>query len=157
MIEIYVDYETNALKKALQATEAQIKAANELTAKDLERRALGLFKGTTKNWRHEVEFVSDIDFTPDGVTIIAGTDDQVYFWLDKGTSVRRAVMSKDWQSKTTPGSLQSGPGRGRVVFISKKINLPGIEARDFSGKITATIERELEPTFNRNIKKTVRL
>jgi hypothetical protein len=157
MIEVYVDSETNALQKALKATEAQIAAANELTAKDLERRALQLFKGTVKNWKHDVEFVSDIDFGPDGVTIIAGTDDQVYFYLDRGTQVRRAVMSLDWQSKTRPGSLQSGPGRGRVVFISKKISLPGIKARNFSGNITATIERELEPTFNKNIKKTVRL
>lgn len=153
---MFVDAKTGALQQALKATEEQITLANELTAKDLERRALQLFKSTTKHWQHEVEFTSDIDFTSDGVSLIAGTDDQVYYWLDKGTSVRRAVMSPDWQSKTKPGSLQSGPGRGRVVFISKKINLPGIEARNFSGKIAETIEQELEPTFNRNLKKAKR-
>ena len=156
MIEMFVDAKTGALQQALKATEAEIKLANELTAKDLERRALQLFKGTTRHWQHEVQFTSDIDFTGDGVSLIAGTDDQVYYWLDKGTSVRRAVMSPDWQSKTKPGSLQSGTGRGRVVFISKKINLPGIEARDFSNDIKATIWGEIEQTFNRNLKKAKR-
>lgn len=156
MIDIFLDTPTGELNKAVNLTIDQIEKTNEMTARDLEKRALGLFKGTTRNWRHDVEFVADIDFGPDGITLIAGTDDMPYFFLDKGTRVRRALLSPDWKSKTQPGSLKSGKGRGRVLVINKKFNFPGIKARDFSGRILDIISRELEPTFNRNAKKVIR-
>ena len=56
-------------------------------------------------------------------------------WLNQGTRIRYALMSKDWQSKTKPGRYRSGPGRGKMLFVSRKLARPGIEARDWTGKL----------------------
>ena len=71
-----------------------------------------------------------------------------WFWLDKGTAVRRALMSPDWASKTAPDVVGSGPGSGKVIFVSRKLSLPGIKARNWS-KI---IRREMKPIFRADMK-----
>lgn len=66
-------------------------------------------------------------------------------FLDEGTAVRYAILSRDWKSKTTPGFIGSGPGRGRVVKIDVNHPQPGIEARGWSVKIS----KELRPEWRR--------
>jgi len=68
----------------------------------------------------------------------AGDDDAVKEWnfVNEGTRVRRAVMSKDWVSKSGVKHIGSKRGKGHVVFISKDISLPGIEARKFDEAIS---------------------
>lgn len=66
-----------------------------------------------------------------------------WFWLDGGTEVRYAIMSRDWRSKTTPGFIGSGPGRGRKVFVDVDNPQPGIEARGWGVKIL----KEFRPEF----------
>lgn len=63
---------------------------------------------------------------------------EVYFYLARGTRIRWAVMSRDWRSKTKPGRIPSGPGRGHFVIVGKlKMQRrgirprPGIKARNF--------------------------
>ena len=71
-----------------------------------------------------------------------------WLWLNFGTSVRRALMSPGYSSKTTPGVVGSGPGSGKVIFVSRKLSLPGIKARNWS-KI---IRREMKPIFRTDMK-----
>ncbi len=56
-----------------------------------------------------------------------------WYWLNSGTRVRYAVMSRGFESKTFPGWFGSGKGRGKKVFVSRKLNkgrgMPGIKAR----------------------------
>ena len=66
-------------------------------------------------------------------TFIVGKNDitttsKKFLWLEHGTRIRRRVMSKDWQSKTTPGSLQSGSGAGKALGFGSR---PGIEPRNW--------------------------
>jgi hypothetical protein len=68
-------------------------------------------------------------------------------WLNAGTRVRRALMSDDWQSKTAPNDYQSGPGQGRVVFISRDLELPGIKARRWS----KMADKEFRPEFKAKV------
>jgi len=68
-------------------------------------------------------------------------------WLNKGTRVRRALMSPDWQSKTAPNDYQSGTGQGKVVFISKDLELPGIKARRWS----KMADKEFRPEFKQKV------
>jgi hypothetical protein len=68
-------------------------------------------------------------------------------WLDLGTRVRRALMSSDWESKTTPNDYQSREGQGRVVFISKQLELPGIKARRW----TKMANKEFRPEFKAKV------
>lgn len=53
-------------------------------------------------------------------------------WLNDGTRVRHALMSPNWRSKTTPRTMGSRMGRGRMLFVSRKIRRPGIEAREWT-------------------------
>jgi hypothetical protein len=62
-------------------------------------------------------------------------------------------MSKDFVAKTRPGSLKSGPGRGGVVFIGRNVSRPGIKARNATGRTAEILEKQAEPTFNRELKR----
>jgi hypothetical protein len=70
------------------------------------------------------------------------TDYKIYAYVDGGTEKRYALMSDDWESKTTPGVLEPGEGQGIVELYGegfKKVfgdnPRPGIVARDFSKQI----------------------
>lgn len=67
----------------------------------------------------------------------------VYRLINDGTDVRRAKMTPDFKRKTSPGSLTSRPGRGRVQEISPNFDFPGIEARRFDEQINEILEPRL--------------
>ena len=104
------------------------------------------FDATTKTWTGDKpEFRATIEVKPQNNAvsgtfpntinlIIAPKDDnskgaKVWQYVNKGTSVRHAVMSKGFIPKTRTGQLNSWKGKGKMVFVSKKIKLPGIKAR----------------------------
>lgn len=98
-----------------------------------EKKGLELLKRPTLTWRHPVYFDSKIKGIPGGFILELSTTDPPYSYLNFGTKVRRALMSPDWASKTTPGTLNASAGGGRVLVIGSHINQPGIEKRDFVG------------------------
>jgi hypothetical protein len=55
-----------------------------------------------------------------------------FLWLDKGTKVRYAHMTKGFVPKTRAGQLNSWAGKGKMLFVNKKRPLPGIKARNFT-------------------------
>src|SRR3990170_1600278 len=88
--------------------------------KDEGKHAVSLLNETIATWEHKPTMTSEIGYKGGDVAMIAGPSgdmDAVKKWhyLDKGTRVRYAVMSRDWRSKTAPGRLRSGQGQGRVV------------------------------------------
>jgi hypothetical protein len=93
------------------------------------------FKKTTATWDTKVDFEMLISTTSGSFEVLVGTDNKIYRYVNDGTSVRHAVMSRDFKAKTTPRVIGSVPGAGGVVFVSKKIKLPGIEARHFDEEI----------------------
>lgn len=153
---IDIDIPVQEFERRARLGDSQAREANRQTAEALGKRALALFRSSVSTWRNKPEFTVETEASGDTITVLAGTDDPVYGYLDRGTSVRYAVMSADWRSKTRPGSLQSVMGRGRVVVISKRIPRPGIQARHFSEQIRATLDREAEPTYNRISKQVIR-
>jgi len=101
------------------------------------------FERTTRTWNHPVKFQQSTSVTGSAVDVEVFTFDLIYMWVDEGTSVRYATMTDDFVSKTSPGSLNSGPGRGGLAYVNKALPRPGIDARDFTGQIT----RSREPDF----------
>lgn len=79
------------------------------------------------------------------------TTSKEYFFVNAGTKVRRAVMSDDFRPKSRPEYIGSNIGRGGVVFISKKINLPGIKARKFDKTIQEKWQKQFPITLQRAI------
>lgn len=96
-----------------------------------------MFERTTATWRHQPQFIIDrASSTGDDVIGSVWTDDEIYFWLDRGTSVRYATMSPEFKPKTKPGRLRSDVGAfPDPLFVNRDVPRPGIEARRFSDKI----------------------
>lgn len=78
-------------------------------------------------------------------------------WLNEGTRVRRALMSRNWKSKTKPGRLRSGSGAGQVIFISRRLNRPGIKARGWSKSIGRKNTRRFQKRMSLATKRGTRL
>jgi len=110
---------------------------------------------TTKTWKGDKpKFEALIGLTGEDATVVTGPTGSTmgvkkWNWLNEGTRVRRALMSRNWKSKTRPGYLGSGGGRGRVVFISRRLSRPGIQARGWTEMVT---KRRKQPFTNRMIK-----
>jgi hypothetical protein len=99
------------------------------------------FKLTTKTWEeHHPAFSKVINTSAYEITFEVGTSDLIYFFLARGTRVRRAALSRNWISKTAPNWVGSGPGMGQVTSISRRYNYPGIEARNWDDEIADDID-----------------
>lgn len=93
------------------------------------------YERVVATWDDKPVFEQITQTTRPDISVLVGTDDRIFGYLDRGTRVRRALMSPDFSPKTRPGELRSYPGQGEVVFVSKKLNLPGIKARGWSKMI----------------------
>jgi hypothetical protein len=69
---------------------------------------------------------------------------QKWKWLDQGTSVRYATMSRDFVAKTRVRIIASRPGRGHLHYVDRAIPRPGIEARQFDNEISRRLNPRLE-------------
>lgn len=74
-----------------------------------------------------------------------GSRNNPYPFITKGTSVRYARMTDDFQAKTIPKVIDSGSGRGGVLYIDKRRPRPGIKAREYE----ETIAKDEQPKFKR--------
>ena len=126
--------------KRFRLTPALLRFIAEKTKDRLGLEIKLLAELTTTTWNHKPAFVVEHGAR----SAIVTTDDMPWHYLNKGTSVRRAVMSPGWVSKTQPGNIVSGSGSGHVVFISRKIALPGIKARHFDKSIADELRPQLK-------------
>lgn len=94
-----------------------------------QTEAIPLFQNTVRTWVHQPSFTPQ----PTARGWAIGIDPvKPYLYIDRGTRVRYALMSKDWRSKTKPGVIASFRGQGRMLFVSRKMPRPGIQARNFT-------------------------
>jgi len=120
---------------------------------NIEKKELSkLYKQTYGSWDNLPTMHEEVKIGSREAHAEVSTDDKKMLWLDDGTKIRHALMSRDWVSKTKPNRLKSGRGRGRRVRVSRQIQKPGIEPRNWS-KIIAGIR---EPKFQRNVQNAVK-
>jgi len=106
-----------------------------------KKQALELYAKTVRTWRTPTEFTArDIS---KGVSI--RTNNPKYRFIDLGTRVRHAIMSRNFVPKTKVGVVYSTQGQGGLKVVKKSIKRPGIRARGF----TAKIEERIGPTLRR--------
>jgi hypothetical protein len=119
-------------------TQIRDKILNALRAEGrLERNE---YKKTVATWKeHTVEFDFKIgaERGSSGGTMSVWTgpvagDIQIWKWLNNGTGVRHAIMSKGFVAKTTPGKFTSGSGSGHMVAVRKWYNGTPIEPRGWT-------------------------
>ena len=131
-----------------------------------ERKMLKDYDKTTQTWEGETPtFDSKISFPRVGKEMslwVGAVDDgsfgyRKFNWINKGTSIRWAVLSDDWLSKTFPGRLVSTGGQGEVLIAGRAMieegfsAEPGLEARNFDKQI-----REIHlPDFQKDMKTAV--
>lgn len=125
-----------------------LRRVNKSTAQGMKRD----YEKTVETWDDNVVFEQLTQTVGGDLIVIVGTDNAIYRYVNDGTRVRRALMSPDFSPKSRPGSLRSRPGQGGVIFISKDLALPGIEARDFTGQIT----KKWEGKYKRRIHDVMR-
>ena len=99
--------------------------------------ALPQFENTVTTWTNQPTFTPVP--TPRGWAVQVAPE-YPYGWVNRGTRIRYATMSKDWKSKTKPNVIASYAGRGRLLFVSRKRPRPGIQARNFSTIILTRIQ-----------------
>lgn len=126
-------------KRALSvaAVRARILNAGKEEGRAMKQTLEGDVTGT---WSHKPVFSQPIiRYRGGDLLIVVTTDDDIFGYLNRGTGVRYAALSRDWRSKTAPrGGLRSGPGAGSVIARGKKAGPQrGIEARDFTGRVAA--------------------
>ena len=110
------------------------------------------FEVTVQTWNTKPEF--DIKKKQGYRKIF--TENDIYRYVSGGTKVRRAVMSPGFRPKSVSGAIRSNVGNGGAVFISKKIALPGIEARRFSEVIKDKWIKELPTIITRAMEVEIR-
>lgn len=109
------------------------------------------FNETQKTFRRKFDVETKDTSSRSQISYEALIEHEIYFFVSGGTRVRYATMSPDWRSKTQPGRLAAGAGRGRVLFVSRRRPRPGIEARNFDDQI---VEKEDKP-FERAVQEAI--
>jgi hypothetical protein len=82
-----------------------------------------------------------------------GSRDNPYPFVTRGTRVRYATMTPDFQAKTTPRVIGSGPGRGGLLYVNKNRPRPGIEAREFEIVIQGQVDKKVPGIADKLIRK----
>lgn len=126
------------------------------------------FDKTVSTWTHKPKFSVLVQSTAQQIEAHFSYQDSEgggkrYTYLDEGTRVRYALMSRDWISKTKPsiGSgagvhLSSGAGRGHVVVIRRDRPRPGIKARGWTKAIAEKWKRSIKSDMEKHLSKAVR-
>jgi len=117
-----------------------------------------LLQVTTKTWKGaKPNFVSTVNMDPQQAYVITQPDDpnseggRKWWFLELGTRVRYAVMSRDFKAKTRRGVLGSSAGKGGMVFVSKKIRRPGIKARNWRLEVLKLRKKDFLDTMRRTL------
>lgn len=135
-----------ALNTIRRAVEAGLKEEGREQEK-LMRQTVSSWSGSKPTFHAKVE--------TDGPNIKVVTEPsgdkkgvEKWIYLDQGTRIRWALMSKGFKAKTKPGNFRSGTGKGGAVIVGRramqKRNIaprPGIQARQWSELIAKRRER----------------
>lgn len=100
------------------------------------------FDATQRTFRRKFPVVVRDESGRNRIAWACLVDGEIYVYISEGTGIRWAVMSSDWRSKTQPGRMKPGRGRGRVVIAGRRAmtarNIrprPGIKGRKFDKQI----------------------
>lgn len=117
----------------------------------LDKAAEGLtvdFKKTVSTWNDKPTFKT---YKLKEARVVSSLN-KIYFFVSEGTRIRYATMTPNFQAKTAPGRLQSGAGRGGVLYINKKRPRPGIKGRKFAEQLIKIWRKELPKYIQEEIK-----
>lgn len=131
---------------------------------DNEGRVISnLFRKTTESWTAEKpSFIPKLEIGVNQVAVFIGPSGPLkgvkkWGWLTLGTSVRHAVLSGNWRSKTKVRQLSSGGGAGQVIAIRRSFRGRGIEAREYPDEAAKRRRKPFAKNVARALTKQSRL
>lgn len=121
------------------------------------------FEATVRTWDKKPKFEREIGLSPDGPTLLIGTDDENYNRLDKGTRPHLIKPRADgpgflrfqpgYTAKTSPGVIGSRAGGPHGDFVyAMEVNHPGTEPRLFG----ETIQKKWKKPFKRAMEQAMK-
>ena len=118
------------------------------------------FVSSVRTWDHKPIFDKEVKTIGawGGMIRVEGTvstDDDVYRYLNDGTSVRYATMTPNFKAKTRPGRISAGAGAGRVSYVLRSRPKPGIKARKFDEQIAKIRQKDLESFFAKAVSQAI--
>lgn len=120
------------------------------------------YSATIATWTtHHPTFKVRVRYSGGSARVIGGTsdynlDNRIWNWIDAGTNTRHAVMSDPFHPKTRKRNIGSMAGMGKAVKVSRNINLPGIEAREFTEAIEENNIDLLKSEIDKAVAKAIR-
>lgn len=139
-VEITGNFSRQAALNPLKQFNMQaVKLAEKAALDEAQKQALVLVNKTTSTWDTQPRFTARRVTNADGGSVIIVSSSMVWMWLDQGTKVRYAVMTKGFKAKTKVGVLYSYQGAGKVGTVNTKKPRPGIKARGWSQAIMAQV------------------
>ena len=154
-MEITVTTNASEVGESMALRSTQLRGAMRDTMKTIENEALRSYRRTTDTWKHKPEFQALEDFGEDHFTVLVGTDDSIYRFVDTGTSEHiiqpkevGGVLAFQWGgpgsyvAKTTPGVIgsQAGGPVGNMTFRHWVLH-PGNAPRGFTKMIEETMRK----------------
>jgi len=151
--------------KGIKPARLQDKAFSQTILDALEKAGKTIkdedYGAITKTWKHKPKIEVVVDLAGPGPTLLVGTDDEIYGYVDEGTRAhvivpRRAKVLKfksGYVAKTAPGvigSTSGGPTGGDVY--SAGVIHPGTKAREFE----KTIKEKRESWFKKQMEAAMR-
>lgn len=140
--------------------------------KTIEKAALktasltkGDLESTTRTWQRKPKFTVETSETSDSYVVVAGTDDDIFGYVDQGTGPhvirpRRSPYLRfmvGGRPKTRPGVIGSESGAPGNAWRSAFFVLhPGVAKRDFTGKIRSRRQKTIEQEVSQGVAKLLR-
>lgn len=116
---------------------------------------------TTATWRRKPEFEILIGLTGKDASVLVGTDDEIYNYVDQGTrghyvpksGTATMAFKPGYKAKTTPRKIgsKSGGAFGERIVRTGRWFVRGIDAREFS----PTIQKRRRKPFTRRMVKAM--
>lgn len=115
------------------------------------RRMKSDYDKTVSTWAVKPVFEMLTQRTSSIVSVLVGTDNRIYAYVNSGTAIRFATMDHNFEPKSKINVIGSFPGRGGRLFVSRLNPHRGIAGRNWS----EVIERKYQKDFVESMDKAM--
>lgn len=114
------------------------------------------FNATVRTWSNKPTFVITGIDSAGNLKRTIYTSHDTYYFINYGTRVRRAKMSKDFSPKTMVGVIGSVGGSGHMLFFNRNLDFGPIQGRRFDLAIVKKWQPQIAQLVNQELAKVVK-
>jgi len=150
MSEIIVEHNIDRWQRALELLPRDVRQrVMKQVSRTAGREALRRYRRTVISWSRKPHFEDVYETTPDSATVLVGTDDPIYGYVDRGTRPHIIEpigegyplrFQSGYRAKTMPGFLGSGQGGPEGPTVrAMRVRHPGTKPRRFTEMIFSEV------------------